>query len=96
MKHKSKEFIINTPFITSGRVVSPRLVRCHLGASVKIVELNQGVCTGKEIAYFVKIYPSEASSSWATTMVGKTRLLLRGPFVGGALRGLAQPLPFVG
>ena len=56
LKHKSKEFIINTPFITSWRVVSPRLARCHLGASDKIVELNQGVCKGKEIAYFVKIY----------------------------------------
>ena len=70
MKDKSKEFIINTPFVTSWRVVSPRLVRCHLGASVKIVELNQGVCKGKEIAYFVNIYPSESSPSWATTMVG--------------------------
>ena len=50
--------------------VSPRLVRCHLGASFKIVELNQGVCKGKEIAYFVKIYPSEASPSWAMAMVG--------------------------
>ena len=68
--HKSKGFIINTPFITFWRVVYPRLVRCHLGTSVKIVELNQGVCTGKEIAYFVKIYPSEASPSWATAMVG--------------------------
>ena len=96
MKHKSKEFIINTPFVTSWRVVSPRLARCHLGASVKIVELYQGDCQGKEIAYFVKIYPSEESPLWATTMVGQTRLLLRGPFVGGALRGLAQPLPFVG
>ena len=67
-----------------------------MGAPVKIVELNQGVCTGKEIAYFVKIYHSEASPSWAMAMVGWTRLLLRGPFVGGALRGLAQPLPFVG
>ena len=56
MKHKSKEFIINTPSITFWGVVSPRLVRCHLGASDKIVELNQGVCKGKEIAYFVKIY----------------------------------------
>ena len=55
MKHKSKEFITYTPFVTSCRVVSPRLARCHLGASVKIVELNQGVCKGKEIAYFVKI-----------------------------------------
>ena len=63
MKHKSKEFIINTSS-------TPRLSRCHLGASVKIVELNQGVCKGKEIAYFVKIYPSEASPSWATAMVG--------------------------
>ena len=54
--HKSKEFIINTLSITFWRVVSPRLVRFHLGASAKIVELNQGVCTGKEIAYFVKIY----------------------------------------
>ena len=64
------ELIINTPFITFWRVVSPRLVRCHLVASGKIVELNQGVCTGKEIANFVKIYPSEASPSWATAMVG--------------------------
>ena len=70
MKDKSKEFIMNTPFVTSWSVVSPRLVKCHLGASVKIVELNQGVCTGKEIAYFVKIYPSEASASWAMAMVG--------------------------
>ena len=96
MKHKSKEFIINTPSITFCRVVSPRLVRCHLGASVKIVELDQGVYKGKEIAYFVKIYPSEASPSWAMAMVGLTRLLLSGPFIGGALRGLTQPLPFVG
>ena len=70
LKHKSKEFIINAPFFTSWRVVSPRLVRCHLGAFDKIVELNQGVCKGKEIAYFVKIYPSEASPSWAMAMVG--------------------------
>ena len=56
MKHKSKEFIINTPFVISWRVVFPRLARCHLGASDKIVELNQAVCKGKEIAYFVKIY----------------------------------------
>ena len=56
MKHKSKEFIINAPFVTSWRVVSPRLARCHLGVSDKIVELNQGVCKDKEIAYFVKIY----------------------------------------
>ena len=69
-RHKSKEFIMITPSITFWRVVSPRLVRCHLGASVKIVELNQGVCKGKEIAYFVKIYPSEASPSWAMAMVG--------------------------
>ena len=70
MKHKSKEFIINAPFFTSWRVVSPRLARCHLGSSDKIVELNQGVCKGKEIAYFVKNYLSEASPSWATAMVG--------------------------
>ena len=43
-----------------------------MGASVKIVELNQGVFKGKEIAYFMKIYPSEASPSWATTMVRYT------------------------
>ena len=70
MKHKSKEFIDITEPITFWRVVPPRLVRCHLGASIKIVELNQGVCTGKEIAYFVKIYPSEASPLWAMAMVG--------------------------
>ena len=70
MKHKSKEFINNTSSITFWRVVSPKLVRCHLGAPVKSVELNQGVCTGKEIAYFIKIYPSEASPSWAMAMVG--------------------------
>ena len=46
------------------------MVRCYLGASVKIVELNQVVCTGKEIAYFMKIYPSEAIPSWAMAMVG--------------------------
>ena len=51
-------------------MVSPRLVRCPLGASDKIVELNQGVCKGKEIAYFMKTYPSEASPSWAMAMVG--------------------------
>ena len=96
MKHKSREFIINTPSITFWRVVSPRLVRCHLGGSVKIVELNKEVCKGNEIAYFMKNYPSEASPSWAIAMVGQTRLLLRGPFVGGALRGLVQPLPFLG
>ena len=56
MKHKSKKFITYTPFVTSWRVVSSRLARCHLGASDKIVESNQGVCKGKEIAYFVKIY----------------------------------------
>ena len=88
--------MINTPSITFRRVVSPRLVRCHLGASDKIVELNQGVCKGKEITYFVKIYPSEASPSRVMGMVGLTRLLLRGPFVGGALRRLTQPLHFVG
>ena len=70
MKHKSKEFIKNRPSITFWRVVSPRWVRCHLGASAKIVELNQRVCKGKEIAYFMKIYPSEASPSWAMAMVG--------------------------
>ena len=70
MKHKSKEYINNTPSITFWRVMSPRLVRCHLGASVKIVDLNQGVCKGKEITYFVKNYPSEASPSWAMAMVG--------------------------
>ena len=70
MKHKSKEFIIKTPSITFWKVVSPRLVRCRLGASDKIVELNQEVCKGKEIAYFVNIYLSEASPSWALAMVG--------------------------
>ena len=70
MKHKIKEFIIYTPSITLWRVVSPRLVRCRLGTSDKIVELNQEVCKGKEIAYFVKIYPSEASPSWVMAMVG--------------------------
>ena len=38
MKHKSKEFINNTPSITFWTVVFPRLVGCHLGASDKIVE----------------------------------------------------------
>ena len=69
MKHKSKEFIIDTPSITFWRVVSPRLVRCRLEASDNIMELNQEVCKGKEIAYFVKIYPSEVSPSWAMSMV---------------------------
>ena len=68
LKHKSKDFIINTPSITFWRVVSPRLVRCRLGGSDKIVELNH--CKGKEITYFVKIYPSEESPSWVMAMVG--------------------------
>ena len=70
MKHKSKEFIINTPSITFWRVVSPILVRYRLGASEKIMELNQEVCKGKDIAYFIKIYLSEASPSWVMSMVG--------------------------
>ena len=70
MKYKSKELIVNTPSITFWRVVSPRLVRCHLGASDNIVKLNQGVCKGMEIAYFVKFYPREASPSWAMAMMG--------------------------
>jgi hypothetical protein len=41
-----------------------------LGASDKIVELNQEVYKGNETAYFVKIYPSEESPSWAMAMVG--------------------------
>mgnify|MGYP005842456251 CR=1 FL=1 len=56
--------------ITFWRVVSPRLDRCRLGAYEKMVELNQGDCNGKEIACFVKIYPSEASPSWVMAMVG--------------------------
>ena len=56
--------------MTFWRVVSLRLVRCHFGASNKIVDLNQEVFKGKEIAYFMKIYPSEASPSWAMAMVG--------------------------
>ena len=70
MEPKRKEFIINTPPITFWRVVSARFIRCHLGAPVKIVELNQGVCMGKEIAYFVKINPSESSPPWVMAMVG--------------------------
>ena len=46
------------------------MARCHLGVSDKIVDLNQGVYKGKEIAYFVKMYPSEASPSWVMAMVG--------------------------
>ena len=60
------------------------------------VELNQEVCKGKEIAYFVKINPSEESPSWTMAMVGSTRLLLRGPFVRGVLHGIARLLPFMG
>ena len=70
MKHKLKEFIINTPSITFWRVVSPRLVTRRLGASGKIVELNQEACKGKEITYFAKIYLSEASPLWVMAMVG--------------------------
>ena len=70
MKHKRLEFIFYTPSFTFWGVVSPRLVRCLLGASDKILELNQAVCTGTEIAYFVKVYPSEASPSRAMAMVG--------------------------
>ena len=41
-----------------------------LGILRREVELNKEVCKRKEIAYFAKIYPSEASPSWAMTMVG--------------------------
>ncbi len=56
LSFEAQEKGVHHQFVTSWRVVSPRLARCHLGASEKIVELNQGVCKGKEIAYFVKIY----------------------------------------
>ena len=68
--HKIKEFVINTTSITFWRKVSPRFGRCRLGAFDKTVELNQEVCKGKEITYFVKIYPSEVSPSWEMAMVG--------------------------
>ena len=58
LKHKSKELMINTPSITFWRVVSPRLARCHLGDSVKIVELNQGVCMAMRLP-----------TSWRSTLV---------------------------
>ena len=64
-----------------------------LGSLLHDVELNQEVCKGKEIAYFMKIYLSEESGDGHGSI---TRLLLRGPFIDGAPRGLAQPLPFVG
>ena len=67
-----------------------------LGSLRRDVELNQEVYKGKEITYLMNIYLSEASPLWAMAMVGLTRLLLRGPFVGGALCELAQSLPFVG
>ena len=58
MKHKSKEFVVTIEPITFWRVVPPRLVKCFLGASFFVIlELNREVCTGKEIAYFMKIYP---------------------------------------
>ena len=41
-----------------------------LGSLLHDVELNQEVCKGKEIAYFMKIYLSEASPSWVIAMVG--------------------------
>ena len=41
-----------------------------LGSLRHDVELNQEVCKGKEITYFVKIYPSEGSPSWVMAMVG--------------------------
>ena len=37
--------------------------------------VNQGVCKAKEITYFMKIYPSEASPSWARAMVGSLYIL---------------------
>ena len=45
------------------------IVYVSLGSLQDHVELNQGVCKGKEIIYFVKIYPSEASPSWMVAMV---------------------------
>ena len=64
LKHKSKEFIINTPFVTSWRVVSPRLVRCHLGASVMMWSWTKK---------FVRV--RRLPTSWRSTRV---RQVLRG------------------
>ena len=75
--------------------MSPRLVRCHLGASVKIVELNQGVCMGKEIAYFVKIYPSDGILSLSTSSTRKARLsgpAQQPPFCTGLASVACNPL----
>ena len=46
--------------------MSPKLVKRHLGAS-KFVELNQEVYKGKEIAYFVNIYPE-----WSYSFIGES------------------------
>ena len=64
LKNKSKEFITNTPSITFWKVVSPRLVRCHLGASKIMWSWT------KE---FVRARRSP--TSWRSTRV---RLVLRG------------------
>ena len=56
MKHKSKEFIINTPFVLLGEWCLLDWLGVTWEPPTKIVELNQGVFKGKEIAYFMKIY----------------------------------------
>ena len=62
--------VLLAPTMISHPLAYVKEIPRHLGASVKIVELNQEVFKGKEIAYFVKIYPSEASPSYAIAMVG--------------------------
>ena len=70
MKHKSKEFIINNTIYYLLESGVSYIGYASLGSLQDLVELNQGVCKGKEITYFMKIYPSEASPSWAMAMVG--------------------------
>jgi hypothetical protein len=61
LKHKSKEFIINTPPITFWRVMSPRLVRCHLGASKIMWSWTKEFVRARRSPTSWRSTPSEAS-----------------------------------
>uniref|UniRef100_R7WF74 Uncharacterized protein n=1 Tax=Aegilops tauschii TaxID=37682 RepID=R7WF74_AEGTA len=68
-KMSRKEATLLMPAVASGFICGDG-IWMFPSSLLSLAKLNQEVCKGKEIAYFVKIYPSEASPSWAMAMVG--------------------------
>ncbi|XBH63469.1 hypothetical protein VPH35_117434 [Triticum aestivum] len=68
-KMSRKEATLLMPAVASGFICGDG-IWMFPSSLLSLAKLNQEVCKGNEIAYFVKIYPSEASPSWAMAMVG--------------------------